>query len=105
MFCRFARDAETLRKVGQVLLADSAAGSGTLDRWFVAKDAFEMAEDAAGAIYGSLSGRFEAVQDVLGAPSEVAVSEVRQPAALASGHAVQRWRGAQGVPGAALVRG
>eukprot|EP00892_Ulva_mutabilis_P006307 jgi/Ulvmu1/4048/UM019_0025.1 len=71
----FARDAETLRKVGSALLAGSEAGDAGLDRWIVAKDAFAMAEEAAGAIYGRLSGRFEAVQELLGEPSEVSVSE------------------------------
>lgn len=85
-----------------MLLAGSAAGSGTLDRWLVAKDAFEMAEDAAGAIYGALSGRFEAVQEVLGAPSEVAVSEVRHPGVLATRSVERRGRG---VPGAAPAQG
>lgn len=81
MRCRFARDAETLGRAGRVLLAGSAAapaGSApaSLNRWIVAKDAFAMAEETAGAIYERLTGRFEAVQELLGQPSEVAVSEV-----------------------------
>lgn len=84
MSCRFARDAETLSKVGHALLAGSAASTAPLEKWLVGKDAFAMAEEAAGAIYSRLSGNFAAVQGLLGEPAEVSVSEVRPPVCLLS---------------------
>ena len=49
----FARSAEVLRRVGDVLLDPSMRGSGgPLRRWLVAKDAFDLADGATGnAIY------------------------------------------------------
>ncbi|WIA21528.1 hypothetical protein OEZ85_000727 [Tetradesmus obliquus] len=77
----FARDAALLQRVGQVLLQHPTTQNPTplprfKLRWLVAKDAFAVADPAATqAIYDALAGpRFEKVQAVLGAPSEVQIA-------------------------------
>lgn len=81
LLCRFARDAALLQRVGQVLLQHPTTQNPTplprfKPRWLVAKDAFAVADPAATqAIYDALAGpRFEKVQAVLGAPSEVQIA-------------------------------
>jgi amidase len=77
----FARDAVTLRRMGEALLlppvAEEGGGSGrpplllARPRWLVARDAFELASPAAArAIYEPLSARFEQVSAVLGGPPQ-----------------------------------
>jgi hypothetical protein len=78
---RFTRDAALLQRVGQVLLQHPTTPNpqplpAFKPRWLVAKDAFALADPASTqAIYDALSGpRFERVQALLGAPSEVEVA-------------------------------
>jgi hypothetical protein len=73
---RFARDAETLRSVGRVLLPPQSAARCNLRRWLVAADAFSTCEVVSQAIYEALSKNFEAVTALLGHPTEVNVREV-----------------------------
>ena len=48
----FARDASVLRSVGSVLLDQSTRSTGTLKRWLVGTDAFDLAEtDSKQALY------------------------------------------------------
>ncbi len=42
----FARDPSVLRRVGDVILDPSQRSSGTLSRWLVGKDAFDLAGEA-----------------------------------------------------------
>ena len=42
----FARDPSVLRRVGDVILDPSQRSTGTLSRWLVGKDAFDLAEEA-----------------------------------------------------------
>lgn len=76
--CRFARDAGTLQRVGNALLPAAAASpSEPLQGWTVATDAFETAPEVANAVYEAMSVDFQAVQNILGSPTEQSLTEVR----------------------------
>jgi amidase len=65
----FARDPETLERVGRVLLGDERAGAP--GRLLVAEDAFQL---AGGAISGALQPALDRLSAQLGAPQRVTVS-------------------------------
>eukprot|EP00240_Pyramimonas_obovata_P001111 CAMPEP_0118936490 /NCGR_PEP_ID=MMETSP1169-20130426/19181_1 /TAXON_ID=36882 /ORGANISM="Pyramimonas obovata, Strain CCMP722" /LENGTH=433 /DNA_ID=CAMNT_0006879777 /DNA_START=199 /DNA_END=1500 /DNA_ORIENTATION=- len=74
----FTRDMELLQKVGTVLL-DSNRKEGSIRRWLVATDAFELADKEVGStIYKALSGEdsstFEKITDLIGKPVETTVA-------------------------------
>lgn len=70
----FARDAATLRRVGQALLTKAPTTPPPSffrphPRWLVARDAFALASPAAArALYAPLAARIAAVSEVLGGP-------------------------------------
>ena len=82
--CRFARDAATLQCVGDALLAPSQ-GQHRLNKWIVGTDAFDIAPDVGKGIYAAMSEDFEAVQKLLGAPTEQALAQ--------DGETLQDWLG------------
>jgi hypothetical protein len=75
--CRFAREAAVLQQVGSVLL-DQSLETKTLrpTSWIVATDAFEVAPEVADAIYKVMSTGLDKVQNILGAPKELAITGV-----------------------------
>ena len=79
-WCRFARDAATLRDVGLVLLPPCEPGDESpvpLTRWLVAGDVFESVPTAVGtSIYTALSAKFESVTSVLGNPDQILLLQV-----------------------------
>ena len=86
----FARDAETLRDVGKVLLSLEAAGGGgggggggekkkreksfELKRWLVAADAFDRARpEVSRALFDAVAKHKREIEEILSAPSEVSL--------------------------------
>ena len=86
----FARDAETLRDVGKVLLSLEAAGGGgggggggekkkreksfELKRWLVAADAFDRARpEVSRALFDAVAKHKKEIEEILSAPSEVSL--------------------------------
>ena len=101
----FAKDAETLRDVGKVLLLQGAGGGGggggggekrkpfNLRRWLVAADAFDRARpEVSGAIFEAVARSKSAIEELLAAPSEV---QLWDPRAGGSGGARDAFRFAQ----------
>lgn len=71
----FASDAGVLRRVGDVLLDDGGRRPTTLRRWFVAADAFALAEpETARALHAALAARLDVVAALLGPPQELEVA-------------------------------
>lgn len=75
----FAKDAETLRDVGKVLLRRAGESGGAdeikafdLRRWLVAADAFDRARpEVSAAIFGAVSKAKEGVERLLSPPTEI----------------------------------
>ncbi|KAL3161478.1 hypothetical protein ABBQ32_010359 [Trebouxia sp. C0010 RCD-2024] len=73
----FARNAEVLRQVGDVLLDPASRQEQPLQRWLTAADAFKQCDKATGqAIYESLQGHLAEVKGLLGEPQEVTVASL-----------------------------
>ena len=68
----FARDAETLRRVGDVLLGGSAEQAATPSRLLVAEDAFALADDA---VTQSLGDSVERLESRFGGGKRVRIGE------------------------------
>ncbi|CAL8470644.1 g10186 [Coccomyxa elongata] len=87
----FAKNAELLRKAGDVLLDPATRSSVQLRRWLVAKDAFELADGATSkAIYEAVQRDFQGVRDILGEPQEVTVAEVEEAGPLSTWYDIFR---------------
>ena len=73
----FARDAALLRRVGHHLLLPPASASPPLKRWLVARDAFDLADEAArNLVYGAVSERKDAIVSLLGPPEEIDLDSI-----------------------------
>lgn len=71
----FARNAQVLRKVGEVLLKPSSRQDTPLTRWLTAADAFDHSDKATSqAIYELVQGHHQEMTGLLGEPQEVTVA-------------------------------
>ncbi|KAK9904266.1 hypothetical protein WJX75_008073 [Coccomyxa subellipsoidea] len=87
----FARNAEVLRRAGDVLLDPATRSDVQLKRWLVAKDAFDLADGAASkAIFEAFQRDLPGVKALLGEPQEVTVAEVEGPGPLAEWNEIFR---------------
>ncbi|DBA79646.1 TPA: hypothetical protein ACH3X1_008325 [Trebouxia sp. C0004] len=73
----FARNAQVLRKVGEVLLEPSSKQDAPLTRWLTAADAFDHSDsETSQAIYQLVQGHHQELTGLLGEPQEVTVASL-----------------------------